>query len=246
MHIIPLFIGNTLNNPSFDLKNVFLMKILFINQRYGVWLQIKQQNSDVPPNRWDLSFLEFIRKATESETDQEAKSGYLHALRLSEATHDLSTASIKEINPLIQFGPGPNLELKEAKVELYKISVSFSLGGKIDSKLSVTYLCCDYLFEGTPVQITAMKGSKHRVLFQNADENINMGVIFNDPDLELYDICWYIALANQIEYSLARNEGLITVDRKLNTMSCYVELHRNGENRDLAVWDSDSESRKSM
>ena len=80
-----------------------------------------------------------------------------------------------------------------------------------------------------------MKGSKHRVLFQNADEKINMGVIFNDPDLEPYDIYWYIALANQMEKSLARNEGLVTVDRKLNTMSCYVELHRNGGNRRLAV-----------
>ena len=80
-----------------------------------------------------------------------------------------------------------------------------------------------------------MKGSNHRVLFQNADENINMGVIFNDPDLELFDVYWYLALAEMMEISLARNEGLITVDRKLNTMSCYVELHRNGENRDLAV-----------
>ena len=80
-----------------------------------------------------------------------------------------------------------------------------------------------------------MKGSTHRVLFQNADENINMGVIFNDPDLELHDMCWYIALANQMENSLARNEGLIIIDRKLNTMSCYFELHRNGENRGLTV-----------
>ena len=80
-----------------------------------------------------------------------------------------------------------------------------------------------------------MKGSKHRVLFQNADENINMGVIFNDPDLELFDVYWYLALAEKMEISLTKNEGLITVDRKLNTMSCYVELHRNGENRGLAV-----------
>ena len=84
-------------------------------------------------------------------------------------------------------------------------------------------------------EIESLKGSNHRVLFQNADGNINMGVIFNDPDLELYDIYWYLALANQMEISLARNEGLITIDRKLNTKSCYVELHRNGENRGLAV-----------
>ena len=75
-----------------------------------------------------------------------------------------------------------------------------------------------------------MPGSNHRVLFQNADDNINMGVIFNDPDIELYDIYWYIVLAEFMERSLADNEGLITVDQKLNTKSCYVELHRNGEN----------------
>ena len=74
-----------------------------------------------------------------------------------------------------------------------------------------------------------MMGSKHRVLFQNADHNINMGVIFNDPDIELYDVYWYIVLAELMETSLERNEGLIEVDHELNTNSCYVELHRNGE-----------------
>ena len=78
-----------------------------------------------------------------------------------------------------------------------------------------------------------MKGSNYRVLFQNADENINMGVIFNDPDLELSDVYWYLHLAKMMETSLAETEGLITVDRKLNTKSCYVELHRDGENLSL-------------
>ena len=36
-------------------------------------------------------------------------------------------------------------------------------------------------------------------------------------------------LAEDIEKSLKRDEGLITVDQKLNTKSCYVELHRNSE-----------------
>ena len=127
------------------------MKILFINQRYGSWLQFKQLHSDVPPISRDYSFLEFFRKAVEYETDQEIQSRYLHALRDNEATQNLWTASIKEIKPLIQFCPGPNLELKEAKVELYKISVSFSIGvidGKIGSKLPVTYLCCNHFLKG--------------------------------------------------------------------------------------------------
>ena len=55
-----------------------------------------------------------------------------------------------------------------------------------------------------------------------------MGVNFNDPDIDLDEICWYNALAITIWESLRRNEGLISVDEKLDTQSCYVELHRNG------------------
>ena len=71
-----------------------------------------------------------------------------------------------------------------------------------------------------------LKGSHHRVLFQNADDTINMGVIFNDPDLELSDIYWYVILACDIDDP--KNANLITVDQKLDTRSCYVELHRIG------------------
>ena len=72
-------------------------------------------------------------------------------------------------------------------------------------------------------------GSKHRVLFQNADDSINMGVVFNDPDLELDDIYWYVVLDELMKISLQKNEGLVTVDQTLNTKSCYVELHRQSE-----------------
>ena len=74
-----------------------------------------------------------------------------------------------------------------------------------------------------------MPGSNHRVLFQNADNNINMGVIFNDPDLELDDIYWYMVLAEKMEASLKKEDGLILVDKQLNTKSCFVELHRKGK-----------------
>ena len=56
-----------------------------------------------------------------------------------------------------------------------------------------------------------------------------MGIVFNDPELELSEIYWYHVLGGMMESSLARNEGLITVDKKLNTKSCYVELHRDRE-----------------
>ena len=75
--------------------------------------------------------------------------------------------------------------------------------------------------------IVALKGTKHRVLFQNADGNINMGVCFNNPDIENYDLFWFTVLAKMMEHSLNQNQGLISVDRNLKTKSCYVELHRN-------------------
>ena len=56
-----------------------------------------------------------------------------------------------------------------------------------------------------------------------------MGVWFDDPDIEMDDIYWYDILAREIEFSLKRDEGFISIDQEFNTKSCYVELHRNGE-----------------
>ena len=87
------------------------------------------------------------------------------------------------------------------------------------------------------LDIPKLKGSNHRVFFQNAEGNINMGVLFNDPDVDLEDIYWFNALALAIGESLSKNEGLITIEsikqldsteKELKTYSCYVELHRNG------------------
>ena len=78
-------------------------------------------------------------------------------------------------------------------------------------------------------------GSEHRVLFQNAENNINMGAYFNDPDFELYDIYWYVVLAEQMQTYLRSeskgNKKLLTANQELKTTSCYVELHRNGESK---------------
>ena len=98
-------------------------------KRYCGWLQSRQKNTH--PADWDWSFLEYQRKAIEIEGDPERKSSMLHALRHCEATQDFHTGSIKQINPLIQFDPEPNRVLKETKVELYKISISFEAGGNM-------------------------------------------------------------------------------------------------------------------
>ena len=88
-----------------------------------------------------------------------------------------------------------------------------------------------------PLEVVRLKGSNHRVFFQNAEGNINMGVLFNDPDVDLDDICWYNQLAFAMRESLHKNEGLISIEsikqvdgteKELKTYSCYVELHRNG------------------
>ena len=79
-------------------------------------------------------------------------------------------------------------------------------------------------------EVQKLKESNHRVLFQNAEGNINMGVFFDDPDVELDEIYWYNAMANAIFDSLRINEGLISTDKELKTHSCYVELHRKGSN----------------
>ena len=57
-----------------------------------------------------------------------------------------------------------------------------------------------------------------------------MGVLFNDPDVDLNDIYWYNVLSWQMLKSMDANEGLIAFDEELNTHSCYVELHRKGSN----------------
>ena len=92
------------------------------------------------------------------------------------------------------------------------------------------------------LDVPKLKGSKHRVFFQNAEGNMNMGVLFNDPDVDLEDIYWFNTLALAIGESLSKNEGLITIEsikqldsteKELKTYSCYVELHRNGS---IELW----------
>ena len=100
------------------------------HKRYSAWFQCKQKG--IPRADWDWSFLEYQRKSVETEDEPERKSKMLHSLRHCEATKDFYTESIKQINPLIQFDPEPNIEITEARVELYKISISFDDGGNIN------------------------------------------------------------------------------------------------------------------
>ena len=84
------------------------------------------------------------------------------------------------------------------------------------------------LDNGVHDDIAPLKGTNHRVLFQNEHGNINMGVWFNDPDIEMYDIFWFHNIAVEIKRFLRSNEGLVSVDEELGIKSCYVELQRIG------------------
>ena len=75
-------------------------------------------------------------------------------------------------------------------------------------------------------EMSELEDSNHRVFFQNAEGNINMGIFFNDPDVELDEIYWYNAMAKEIAETIEKDEELIAVDEELGTHSCYVELHR--------------------
>ena len=78
-------------------------------------------------------------------------------------------------------------------------------------------------------ELIALRGSDHRVLFQNASGDITTGVYFNDPDIEFGEIYWYNILAWEMKNSFLKGDGLITRDDELHCYSCYVELHRIGE-----------------
>ena len=86
------------------------------------------------------------------------------------------------------------------------------------------------LFLDVVNHVALLKGTDHRVLFQNAEGTINVGVCFDDPDLEMSDIFWYNQLSKKMHVSLLSNDGLVSRDAESGTLSCYVELHRIDRN----------------
>ena len=187
----------------------------------------------------DYGYIQYYHKAMENSPDSELEIQLSRAILSGEARRDYYTTSLRQINHLIQIGT-PNLELQEPRWEIYKVSVSVSLPGMLESCLIFDLLYPLILIplrsytqgytkiECSTQDISKMKISKNRVFFQNAEGTINMGVVFNDPDLDDSDIYWYRILTCVIHDSLKENEGLISIDEKLGIYSCYVELHRNG------------------
>ena len=175
-------------------------------------------NKGTSSTDWD--YIEYYRKAYEYENEDDMKQNFLTTLRKAEAKRDFYTGLIKEIKHLEQFDPTPNIELAEAKWEVYKVTIANSFQ---------CYNGCTGL-DGQPLKNLSTSGHicNHRVLFQNLEGSINMGAWFTDPVRDVYDIAWFGYLEIEMVLSLTRNEGLVSEDQEFNTRSCFVELHRIG------------------
>ena len=121
----------------------------------------------------------------------------------------------------------PNVNLKEVKCEIYKISITLPPTGDLNCK---NYNLCYYNTwisapESGYGEPEKFHGTNHQVLYENADRNINMGVFFNDIDEA--EKSWYQNLYIQMG-EMKKDPNFITIDESLRTFSCYVELHRKG------------------
>ena len=76
-----------------------------------------------PPVEIGFDHIDYLKKAYTYEKDTHLREHMLVILRNVEAQRDYFTGSIVEIKNLVQYDRTPN-DLKEAKWEIYKISIS--------------------------------------------------------------------------------------------------------------------------
>ena len=82
----------------------------------------------------DYGYIEYLYKAMANETNASAKMSMFHQIKGHEAYREYYSPSLWSINHLIQLDQQPNLELKEPRWEIYKISLSFLAKRKLNSK----------------------------------------------------------------------------------------------------------------
>lgn len=92
---------------------------------------LAQKQRGVPGPEKDYSHIDFYRKAYENETRPTEKLRFSYRLLDVEAARDFDIGGLRQINHLVQLDPTPNRELKEARSEIYKISISFEPKSKI-------------------------------------------------------------------------------------------------------------------
>ena len=125
------FLSINLMDGSDDYERYVRMG-LQIDPKYSLFLKCKGELLDneqkhIPWPERDYSYIDLLRKAYENETVKDPLD--LHQIRDAEARRDFWTGSIREINHLIQVTM-PNIQLKDARCEIYKISVSFDSSSK--------------------------------------------------------------------------------------------------------------------
>ena len=98
--------------------------ILYIHSylSYGTHLHHKQL--DVDPAERDYGYIEYFRKSA-NDPEPGRKEMMFMKVKYHEGQRDYYAPCLKLINHLIHIDQKPNLELTEAKWELYKVSISF-------------------------------------------------------------------------------------------------------------------------
>ena len=94
-----------------------------------------QKQKDVDPAKRDYGYIAYFQKSMDNYREHGAtdltgrdlsvKEKMIRTKMFHEGLRDYFTASLRQINHLIQMDQKPNLELMEPKWELYKISISF-------------------------------------------------------------------------------------------------------------------------
>ena len=93
-------------------------------QSRGEYLSVSQE--ELPPTDRNYNYIEYLRKSYEYERMSSEKENILSFLRHHESARDYFTGQITEIHNLVQFDQRPN-DLREARWDIYKISLSFAV-----------------------------------------------------------------------------------------------------------------------
>ena len=84
------------------------------------------QQIDIPWVEKDYSYIDYLEKANNYNNDRKKEVAILNALREEKVRRDYHLSSLKQINHAIQFDQTPNLDLKEVRSEIFKITINFA------------------------------------------------------------------------------------------------------------------------
>ena len=87
-----------------------------------------QKQVHLDPALRDYGYIEYLQKSMPDDEEEYLKESTLCRIKFEESTRDYFTATLRQVNHLIQIGE-PNFELSEPKWELYKVSISFQTIG---------------------------------------------------------------------------------------------------------------------